>query len=148
VLAQLALGALVRHMGAGLAIPDFPLAFGKLVPPLVTPYITVHFAHRLGALAVTAAVLATTGLVLRRHRRERVLVVPAALALALLALQLGLGAAIIWTRRAVVPTSVHVVCGAALLATCLVLTLRSARAGARRLAAPAAGLAPGDAVAA
>src|SRR5712692_10448465 len=31
---QLILGALMRHMGAGLAIPDFPLAFGRLLPPL------------------------------------------------------------------------------------------------------------------
>src|SRR5207237_8296320 len=50
VFAQLILGALMRHMGAGLAIPDFPLAFGRLVPPLVTPHITVHFAHRVGAM--------------------------------------------------------------------------------------------------
>src|SRR6266481_4447634 len=39
VFVQLVLGALMRHMGAGLAIPDFPLAFGRLVPPLATPYI-------------------------------------------------------------------------------------------------------------
>src|SRR5436190_21853394 len=62
---QLILGALMRHMGAGLAIPDFPLAFGRLVPPLTTPYITVHFAHRVGALAVAAAVAVTVGAVLR-----------------------------------------------------------------------------------
>src|SRR5438094_3256751 len=30
VFGQLLLGAFVRHMGAGLAIPDFPLAFGRL----------------------------------------------------------------------------------------------------------------------
>src|SRR5436309_11866629 len=36
VFGQLVLGALMRHMHAGLAIPDFPLAFGRLVPPLVT----------------------------------------------------------------------------------------------------------------
>ncbi|TMA82892.1 MAG: hypothetical protein E6J77_15145, partial [Deltaproteobacteria bacterium] len=41
VFGQLVLGALMRHMHAGLAIPDFPLAFGRLVPPLVTPYIAV-----------------------------------------------------------------------------------------------------------
>src|SRR5439155_751131 len=52
VFGQVVLGALVRHMHAGLAIPDFPLAFGRLVPPLVTPHIAVHFAHRVGALVV------------------------------------------------------------------------------------------------
>src|SRR5204863_10129350 len=30
VFVQLVLGALMRHMGAGLAIPDFPLAFGRV----------------------------------------------------------------------------------------------------------------------
>src|SRR6185503_17377010 len=65
VFVQLVLGALMRHMGAGLAIPDFPLAFGRIVPPLVTPYITVHFAHRVGALAVTLAVASTVTLALR-----------------------------------------------------------------------------------
>src|SRR5438128_5760039 len=65
VFAQLVLGALMRHMGAGLAIPDFPLAFGRVVPPLATPYITVAFAHRVGALAVTAAVAVTLAAVLR-----------------------------------------------------------------------------------
>src|SRR5213080_1185198 len=65
VFGQLVLGALMRHMHAGLAIPDFPLAFGRLVPPLVTPYIAVHFAHRIGALVVAVAVGSTAGYVLR-----------------------------------------------------------------------------------
>src|SRR5438552_2843667 len=30
---QLILGALMRHTNAGLAIPDFPLAFGRIIPP-------------------------------------------------------------------------------------------------------------------
>ena len=38
-----------------------------------------------------------------------------------------LGALTIWSRRAVLPTTAHLVVGAALLATCLVLTLRAAR---------------------
>src|SRR5690606_1315491 len=33
VLAQLALAAVMRHDGAGLAIPDFPLHYGQFVPP-------------------------------------------------------------------------------------------------------------------
>src|SRR5436190_13558612 len=65
VFGQVVLGALVRHMHAGLAIPDFPLAFGRLVPPLVTPYIAVHFAHRVGALVVLVAVGSTAVHVLR-----------------------------------------------------------------------------------
>ncbi len=135
VFLQLVLGALMRHMGAGLAIPDFPLAFGRVVPPLATPFIAVHFAHRVGALVVSTAVLLTATRVLRRHAGVPSLRRGALLALALVVLQIGLGATIIWTRRAVVPTTTHLVIGAALLATCLALGLRAARATAPRRAA-------------
>ena len=52
---QILLGATMRHNDAGLAIPDFPLAFGRLLPPEWSLGISLHFAHRLGAAAVTAA---------------------------------------------------------------------------------------------
>src|SRR6266403_424745 len=126
VFGQLVLGALVRHMHAGLAIPDFPLAFGRLVPPLVTPYIAVHFAHRVGALVVLVAVGSTAVHVLR-HTAGPWVRRPALLAAGLVILQVTLGALTIWSRRAVLPTTAHLVVGAALLATCLVLTLRATR---------------------
>jgi len=126
VFGQVVLGALVRHMHAGLAIPDFPLAFGRLVPPLVTPYIAVHFAHRVGALLVAAAVGSTAGYVLR-HTADPWVRRPALLAAGLVILQVTLGALTIWSRRAVLPTTAHLVVGAAILATCLVLTLRATR---------------------
>src|SRR5262245_12286585 len=50
--AQVVLGALMRHTGAGLAIPDVPFAFGRLVPPILSFEIGVHFAHRVMALVV------------------------------------------------------------------------------------------------
>jgi len=146
VFVQLVLGALMRHMGAGLAIPDFPLAFGRLVPPLVTPHITVHFAHRIGALVVTVAVATTVAGVLRGGR-DPWLRRPALLATGLVVLQVTLGALTIWSRRAVLPTTLHLTVGAALLATCLVLTLRASRVATRRSAAPAALGLPGRALA-
>ena len=76
---QLILGALMRHMGAGLAIPDFPLAFGRLVPPLDASAVVVHFVHRLGALAVTLCVGWTLARVLSQYRAERRLLRPALL---------------------------------------------------------------------
>src|SRR5438128_1820562 len=130
VFGQLVLGALMRHMGAGLAIPDFPLAFGRVFPPLATPYITIHFAHRVGALVVSLAVAATVTRVLRTHPTE--LGRPALVAAALVIVQIGLGASVIWTRRAVVPTTAHLAVGAGLLASCLALTLDAARLGVRR----------------
>src|SRR5262249_58843209 len=126
VFGQLVLGALMRHMHAGLAIPDFPLAFGRVVPPLVTPYITVHFAHRVGALVVAVAI-GSAAVSVFRHTDDPWVRRPALLAAGLVVLQLTLGALTIWSRRAVLPTTTHLVVGAALLATCLVLTLRAVR---------------------
>ena len=137
VFGQVILGAVMRHMNAGLAIPDFPLAFGRIVPPLATPLVAIHFAHRVGALVVAAMVGWTAVRVLRRDRDDAGLRRPAVLAVVLVALQIALGAVIIWSRRAVTPTTTHVVIGAALLATSLVITLRAFRAIAMpRLVAP------------
>src|SRR5207249_10739140 len=59
--------------------------------------------------------------VLRTQRTE--LGRPALLAATLVIVQVGLGASVIWTRRAVVPTTAHLAVGAALLATCVALKI-------------------------
>jgi cytochrome c oxidase assembly protein subunit 15 len=117
----------MRHTDSGLAIPDFPLAFGRLVPPLGDPKVAVHFAHRVGALVVSSCVAVTATRVLSQHRLERGLVRPAILLVSLVLVQITLGATTVWTHKAVVPTTLHVLTGALVLATSLVLTLRSWR---------------------
>jgi cytochrome c oxidase assembly protein subunit 15 len=124
---QLLIGATMRHTGAGLAIPDFPLMFGHLIPDHWDPKIAVHFAHRVGAAIVTLGILATAAHVGYHHRRRRELTRPAALLVALVATQITLGALTVLSRRAVWINSLHVVCGALVLTTSLVLTLRSWR---------------------
>src|SRR3989442_4190396 len=99
----------MRHTGAGLAIPDVPLAFGRLVPPILSFEIAVHFAHRAGALLVAAAVLCLAWRVLRRHRARPELVRPALLSIVLVAIQIGLGIAAVLTPLAVLPAPAHVV---------------------------------------
>ncbi|MGH7821514.1 MAG: COX15/CtaA family protein, partial [Candidatus Binatia bacterium] len=127
VFVQLVLGAVMRHTGAGLAIPDFPLAFGRIVPELATAAVTIHFLHRIGAVVVTAFVLWTAARVVRAHSDEPLLVRPALLLVALVSVQILLGAVTIWTEKATLPTTAHVAAGAAILATSLALTLRSFR---------------------
>ena len=124
---QLLIGATMRHTGAGLAIPDFPLMFGHLIPDHWDPKIAVHFAHRVGAAIVTLGIVATAGHVWYHHPRRRELTRPAALLVALVATQITLGALTVLSRRAVWINSLHVVCGALVLTTSLVLTLRSWR---------------------
>ena len=118
------LGALVRHFDAGLAIPDFPLAYGRLIPPLSAFPILIHFLHRVGALVVLVLVGVTVWQVLRHHPGVGKLRRPALLMAALLAFQIALGAGVIWTHRAPTITSLHLVNGALLIATAGVLALR------------------------
>jgi cytochrome c oxidase assembly protein subunit 15 len=124
---QILIGATMRHTEAGLAIPDFPLMFGRLVPDHWDSKIAIHFAHRVGAVVVTLAIIATARRVWRDHRRRRKLARPAVLLVALVAVQLSLGGLTVLSQRAVWINSLHVVCGALVLTTSLVLTLRTWR---------------------
>ena len=138
VYAQIVLGATMRHTGAGLAIPDFPLVFGSVVPPYWTWPIAIHYAHRIGALVVSACAVATVGHVLYHHRGRPELRRPSLLLLALLAVQITLGGLTVLSGKHYIINSFHVVTGACLLGTSLVLTLRSCRS---RFAASGSGAA-------
>jgi len=127
IFGQILLGATMRHTGAGLAIPDFPLMFGGIVPDHWDAKIAIHFSHRLGALIVTAGILATAIRIWREHASVRALTRPAATLVTLVAIQVTLGAATVLSHRDVWINSLHVVCGALVLATSLVITLRSWR---------------------
>ena len=144
---QLVAGALMRHHGAGLAIPDLPLAYGKVLPPVSEARLRVanesrvwegglarvtlgqvwlHFTHRAGAIVVSAAVVIAAVRVLRRHRREG-LTGPAVAMLVLLAAQVALGVFTVLKRKPADVASAHVAVGALLLAATFVLTVRAAR---------------------
>ncbi len=146
---QLILGALMRHTRSGLAIPDFPLSFGRLIPPFseltvdasdpfpisIDTYrtrVAIHFAHRAWAVVVSGVLVWAAVRVLRLHKTRTELARPSVALLALLVVQLALGALVIWNRKGVAITTLHVVVGAAVLATSLVLTLRAWRMHAAR----------------
>ena len=122
---QILVGATMRHTNAGMAIPDFPYAFGQILPPVWNAKIAIHFAHRVGALLVTVAILATASHALYHHRGRRELVRPAFLLLLLVSMQVTLGAFVVWSGMDPVINTAHVVNGALVLATSLVLTLRA-----------------------
>jgi cytochrome c oxidase assembly protein subunit 15 len=128
IYSQILLGATMRHADAGLAIPDFPLVFGGIVPPYWTPQIAIHYAHRVGALLATAAIFATAGHVWLHHPDRKELRRPATLLAVLVLVQISLGGLIVLTKKDVAINTAHVVSGALVLATSLVLTLRSHRA--------------------
>jgi heme a synthase len=125
IFTQILIGATMRHTHAGLAIPDFPYAFGHVIPPVWNARVAIHFAHRVGALIVTLAILATTSHVFYYHRGRPDLVRPAFLLLLFLSMQITLGAFVVWSGMDPVINTAHVVNGALVLGTALVLTLRA-----------------------
>lgn len=124
VYGQILLGATMRHTGAGLAIPDFPLSYGHLVPPMWSQPIAIHFAHRVGALIVASVALGIIVTVFRRHGGRPELRNPTGLLTLLIATQITLGAYVVLTGRQPIVNTLHVATGALVFVTSLVLTLR------------------------
>ncbi len=120
---QLIIGATMRHLHAGLAIPDFPLSLGRVIPPFLNFGISIHYAHRVGALVITVVTLVLAYRILSQERTRRAFGKLIYALLALLVAQIALGASIIWTIRAHHPTSLHVVVGAGVLGMALCLAL-------------------------
>ncbi len=156
VLLQLVLGAWMRHTGAGLAIPDFPLSYGMLVPPLgeaeiaalnslrehagLSPVtgaqVAIHFAHRVVALCILVISIFLTNHTVRKYRDERRFREPVLVLQVLVLFQVFLGALAIWTGKGVEVATGHVAIGALILATSTVFALQVFRT-------PTAGLASG-----
>ena len=137
VFAQSVLGALVRHMDAGMACPDAPLCLGQVVPPLINAPIIAHYTHRLLALVVTMVVLGLATAIWR-NRGTAMLRPWAALAAGLVIVQVGLGFASVLTVLAVVPVSLHTLVAAALLSTLVyvaTITSVASERGAAQMAA-------------
>lgn len=127
VFVQMLLGAWMRHLGAGLAIPDFPLSFGRLVPSLDSIGIAANFFHRLGAVVVVAVAVFAGAKILRDgHPSLRALWTAIVV---LIAVQVTLGAFTIWTGKDPIVASFHVMIGASTLALALVLALTASVVG-------------------
>ena len=124
---QLLIGAVMRHSEAGLAIPDFPLAFGRIVPRMSSFGVEIHFAHRIGALAVAALVFVCMWRAARSGRRG--LWKMSAFLGALVLFQIVLGASTVLSRKNVLITTAHVATGALLLGGALAFTLATRRGG-------------------
>jgi cytochrome c oxidase assembly protein subunit 15 len=124
---QLILGALVRHSGSALAIPDFPLAQGRLIPEFTSPQIAIQFIHRLGAVAILIWSIYTARFVFKNYRESRYFVRPAIFLISLVCLQILVGGWTVLSKTAVPVATAHVAIGALTLATSVVLCIRSFR---------------------
>lgn len=148
IFCQLVLGATMRHQHAGLAIPDFPLAYGKLWPamdadsvlaynqsrlevtaanPITAAQIALQMAHRILALLIVLGVATVAGLAGRRLHAGNPLRQLAFAWLGLILLQAGLGAWTIWSNKAADVATAHVLVGALSLVTGVLWCLMGTR---------------------
>jgi len=125
---QILIGATMRHLGAGLAIPDFPLSFGHLVPHFSSIEIIVNFAHRVGGVSVAALVI-YTAIRLRKFESLHPLRQLSNLLVAVVLIQVALGGYVVWSGKQPVITSFHVMTGAATLALSLITALTARTIG-------------------
>lgn len=128
---QLIVGATMRHLGAGLAIPTFPsVPGGGWMLKIHSLYMDLNFTHtRFGALAVTIFILILVARLFANAHGDPLVTRPALLLVALLAAQIILGMFVIWHLRPPLITTLHVVTGASILATTVLLAVRTSRYG-------------------
>jgi cytochrome c oxidase assembly protein subunit 15 len=138
IFSQLVLAATMRHEHIGLAVPDFPLAYGQFYPKtdavtlakintdrqaraeriITARTIHLHLAHRFNALLILITVLACA-----RGLRHLGLSAIAWTWVALIFLQIGLGAWTVWSQKAADITTLHVAIGALIFLLSVLVTM-------------------------
>ena len=141
---QLILGALMRHTGSGLAIPDFPTMGGMWIPTFSSEMmaninyilfdldldsvskgqVIIHFIHRLGAVIVTGTIgyfYAKYGEIIKASQRSKAVFISI---IVIVIIQFSLGVLTVLSVRSPYIASFHVVTGAALLGLCTLLLLK------------------------
>ncbi len=147
---QLILGAIMRHTGSGLAVPDFPLAYGQVLPslspgsletynklliyddirlaadgPITSTQISIHMLHRWGAVVVFLGVIS---MAFRLWRQGSAMLRSLSTILLIIVLtQVSLGVWTVFSRKAIEIVTAHVAVGALLLVCSVLITLCIAR---------------------
>lgn len=152
---QLALGASMRHSHTGLAIPDFPAAYGGIFPPLdvasvarinearaatqsappiTSGLILLQYIHRAWAVLIVIGLISVATAILRNRQVPGAARSAAGFWILLVVAQFLLGAWTIWSNKAADIATSHVFVGALTFMTgvllCVVLSamLSSTRA--------------------
>ncbi|MFL3050677.1 MAG: heme o synthase [Candidatus Neomarinimicrobiota bacterium] len=144
---QLIFGALMRHTGSGLAVLDFPLSNGEIftlpnseflynvnegrfnlgLDSVTLNQIFFHLIHRFWALVVVAVSMVLTVKILRYRKNNDHFIIPILFIDLLLLTQIMLAAAVIWSVRVPIITTLHVWTGALLLGSSFFFSLRSVK---------------------
>jgi heme a synthase len=130
---QLVIGAAMRHQHAGLAVPDFPLAYGQVWPPTDSDFldrvnqsrlgvqefkpitafqVQLHMVHRIVAMLILAGVGALAWRTRRDPARSIIVVRLVTAWFAIVCIQAILGAVTVWSNKAADIATAHVLVGA------------------------------------
>ena len=121
------IGGVVRVTGSGLGCPDWPLCYGKVLPPLEYTAI-IEYTHRfVASVIVGPLILATAAVALARYRSDRWVWIPAAITIPLLIVQGLLGGVTVLTHLPGGIVALHLATAEALLATCVFVMVASYR---------------------
>jgi cytochrome c oxidase assembly protein subunit 15 len=144
LLSQLVLGAMMRHQHAGLAIPDFPLAYGKVWPamdassvvvynqqrleitglnPITSFQVGLQMAHRIMALLICITVSLSAWSAFRHFGKRHRLTWLSYSWVGLILIQGLLGAATIWSNKAADIATAHVMIGSLALALGFIIAM-------------------------
>lgn len=148
LLVQLVLGAAMRHQHAGLAIPDFPLAYGKVWPamdsvsvgqynqqrveitawkPITGLQVGLQMVHRLMALLICIAIGFCAWSARQLPDRKNPIARLTLFWFGLIVTQAFLGAVTIWSNKAADIATAHVLIGAVSLALGIIINMISFR---------------------
>ncbi len=140
---QLGLGATMRHAHAGLSIPDFPLAYGSILPdtspqrvveinearvldnqmPTTVAQIWIQMAHR-GMAVIILTLVAAVAVRSWGALSNRTTATWCSLWLVMILAQVALGAWTIWSNKAADVATAHMALGALSLISGVVLCFR------------------------
>ncbi len=121
------IGGVVRVTGSGLGCPDWPLCYGRLLPPLEYTAI-IEYTHRFVASVIVGPLVLVTAVVgIVRFRKDRWVWVPAVVSVPLLIVQALLGGITVLTHLPGGVVALHLATAEALLATCVFIMVASYR---------------------
>ena len=127
------IGGVVRVTESGLGCPDWPLCYGKVLPPLEYTAI-IEYTHRfVASVIVGPLVLVTAVVAFRAYRHDRWVWLPAALTIPLLIVQGLLGGVTVLTHLPGGVVAVHLATAEALLALCILVAVAAFRTPIRYL---------------
>ena len=121
------IGGVVRVTGSGLGCPDWPLCYGRLLPPAEYTAI-IEYTHRfVASVIVSPLVIATAVVALASYRNHRPVWLPAAISVPLLLIQGLLGGITVLTELPGGIVALHLGTALALLAVCLLIMIAAFR---------------------